>query len=229
MSGPPAIFANQPVSGAPPDLSITLPADGICPCRPFFFYPLASPLPPPMPKSQDSDPTLLRKKKNADAQAAFRARRQNYISTLEETGIPLVPSPSPVSDHSSQSPVSSLSSSSSKTRAERPAIRTWTCAKRIPDSATRIASERNTGRPLSTPESPRTMPSYHQTHTAPILPTDPPPPSHTITLPAPASSTNTFHSMTSMHQPHLIVLQNTPPTRTPSQILPATQDGNCQL
>ncbi len=29
----------------------------------------------------------LRKKKNADAQAAFRARRANYISTLEETGV----------------------------------------------------------------------------------------------------------------------------------------------
>lgn len=28
----------------------------------------------------------LRKKKNADAQAAFRARRTNYIATLEETG-----------------------------------------------------------------------------------------------------------------------------------------------
>jgi len=27
-----------------------------------------------------------RKKKNADAQAAFRMRRANYISTLEETG-----------------------------------------------------------------------------------------------------------------------------------------------
>ena len=27
-----------------------------------------------------------RKKKNADAQAAFRARRANYIATLEETG-----------------------------------------------------------------------------------------------------------------------------------------------
>lgn len=31
----------------------------------------------------------LRKKKNADAQAAFRARRANYIATLEETGQPL--------------------------------------------------------------------------------------------------------------------------------------------
>ena len=31
----------------------------------------------------------LRKKKNADAQAAFRARRANYIATLEETGRPL--------------------------------------------------------------------------------------------------------------------------------------------
>ncbi len=30
--------------------------------------------------------TVLRKKKNADAQAAFRARRANYIATLEETG-----------------------------------------------------------------------------------------------------------------------------------------------
>jgi len=28
----------------------------------------------------------LRKKKNADAQAAFRARRNNYIITLEATG-----------------------------------------------------------------------------------------------------------------------------------------------
>ncbi|KXN90008.1 hypothetical protein AN958_05013 [Leucoagaricus sp. SymC.cos] len=37
----------------------------------------------------DSNPRLsdiaLRKKKNADAQAAFRARRANYIATLEET------------------------------------------------------------------------------------------------------------------------------------------------
>ena len=53
-----------------------------------------------MPKSNPStspkdshgdDPTrvsdvALRKKKNADAQAAFRARRANYIATLEETG-----------------------------------------------------------------------------------------------------------------------------------------------
>ena len=30
--------------------------------------------------------TALRKKKNADAQAAFRQRRANYIATLEETG-----------------------------------------------------------------------------------------------------------------------------------------------
>lgn len=28
----------------------------------------------------------IKKKKNADAQAAFRARRANYIATLEETG-----------------------------------------------------------------------------------------------------------------------------------------------
>lgn len=44
------------------------------------------------PGSDDSTPNsrmsdvALRKKKNADAQAAFRARRANYIATLEETG-----------------------------------------------------------------------------------------------------------------------------------------------
>ncbi|KAJ7487618.1 anaphase-promoting complex, cyclosome, subunit 4-domain-containing protein [Mycena galericulata] len=44
------------------------------------------------PSSLSSSPTdrlsdiALRKKKNADAQAAFRARRANYIATLEETG-----------------------------------------------------------------------------------------------------------------------------------------------
>ena len=36
--------------------------------------------------------TALKKKKNADAQAAFRARRANYIATLEETGMPSRPS-----------------------------------------------------------------------------------------------------------------------------------------
>ncbi|KAI0002088.1 hypothetical protein BJV77DRAFT_971019 [Russula vinacea] len=36
------------------------------------------------PSSRVSD-TAIRKKKNADAQAAFRARRANYIATLEET------------------------------------------------------------------------------------------------------------------------------------------------
>ncbi|KAG6857578.1 hypothetical protein H0H87_000177 [Tephrocybe sp. NHM501043] len=37
------------------------------------------------PTTRMSD-VALRKKKNADAQAAFRARRANYIATLEETG-----------------------------------------------------------------------------------------------------------------------------------------------
>lgn len=58
-----------------------------------------------------------RKKKNADAQAAFRARRANYIATLEETGeshrappcparplTPAVPAPPPA-----QSPISKQS------------------------------------------------------------------------------------------------------------------------
>jgi hypothetical protein len=40
---------------------------------------------PDDPASRLSD-IALRKKKNADAQAAFRARRANYIATLEETG-----------------------------------------------------------------------------------------------------------------------------------------------
>jgi hypothetical protein len=38
------------------------------------------------PVTRMSD-VALRKKKNADAQAAFRARRANYIGTLEETGM----------------------------------------------------------------------------------------------------------------------------------------------
>ena len=44
---------------------------------------------PATPKDDSSSrvsDTALRKKKNADAQAAFRARRANYIATLEETG-----------------------------------------------------------------------------------------------------------------------------------------------
>ena len=36
--------------------------------------------------SERMSEAALRKKKNADAQAAFRARRANYIATLEETG-----------------------------------------------------------------------------------------------------------------------------------------------
>jgi hypothetical protein len=45
---------------------------------------------PTTPKDDSSSrvsDTALRKKKNADAQAAFRARRANYIATLEETGL----------------------------------------------------------------------------------------------------------------------------------------------
>lgn len=37
-------------------------------------------------KADKMSEVALRKKKNADAQAAFRARRANYIATLEETG-----------------------------------------------------------------------------------------------------------------------------------------------
>lgn len=42
-------------------------------------------MPPSAPKPP-SDDAAMRKKKNADAQAAFRARRANYIATLEEAG-----------------------------------------------------------------------------------------------------------------------------------------------
>lgn len=38
-------------------------------------------------KSKTHELTALQKKKNADAQAAFRTRRDNYIATLEETGV----------------------------------------------------------------------------------------------------------------------------------------------
>ena len=44
-----------------------------------------SPISKPSSSSRMSD-VAIRKKKNADAQAAFRARRANYIATLEETG-----------------------------------------------------------------------------------------------------------------------------------------------
>jgi hypothetical protein len=70
-------------------------------------------MPPANPKSL-SDDAAMRKKKNAEAQAAFRARRANYIATLEEAGkshlnilirpnFPLITSMSP-----SQSRTSSL-------------------------------------------------------------------------------------------------------------------------
>lgn len=39
--------------------------------------------PPASPRTA----ALMRKRKNADAQAAFRARRANYIANLEETGM----------------------------------------------------------------------------------------------------------------------------------------------
>lgn len=41
---------------------------------------------PTLDKIDKMTEIAMRKKKNADAQAAFRARRANYIATLEETG-----------------------------------------------------------------------------------------------------------------------------------------------
>src|SRR6266545_4008504 len=92
--------------------TITLPnqsnADGPVLMSPPGLIPDSFSIPfhllPPMPKSTSAsppastgsskapqelgNPNLLCKKKNANSQAAFRARRQNYISTLKETGIP---------------------------------------------------------------------------------------------------------------------------------------------
>ena len=82
---------------------LPLLADPFCPTHHFLPPPaIASHFPvymapssrvaasPPKDKDKDGSAELsdaaLRKKKNADAQAAFRARRANYISTLEETG-----------------------------------------------------------------------------------------------------------------------------------------------
>ncbi|EJD01975.1 uncharacterized protein FOMMEDRAFT_157117 [Fomitiporia mediterranea MF3/22] len=48
--------------------------------------PVKQPANAPAPDKLDKMSKItLRKKKNADAQAAFRARRANYIATLEET------------------------------------------------------------------------------------------------------------------------------------------------
>lgn len=75
----------------------------------------------PTSNSRMSD-VALRKKKNADAQAAFRARRNNYIATLEETGS-MIPKNIPwlfnIKLHLVQSPASSPSFCSYKTHVER--------------------------------------------------------------------------------------------------------------
>ena len=82
---------------------LPLLADPFCPNCHFLPPPVIARLLPvymapssrasaPVSKDKDKDGSAelsdaaLRKKKNADAQAAFRARRANYISTLEETG-----------------------------------------------------------------------------------------------------------------------------------------------
>lgn len=49
---------------------------------------------PPSPKTA----AIMRRRKNADAQAAFRARRANYIANLEETGPCQASFPSPPRD-----------------------------------------------------------------------------------------------------------------------------------
>ncbi|EJD01827.1 uncharacterized protein FOMMEDRAFT_156955, partial [Fomitiporia mediterranea MF3/22] len=48
--------------------------------------PVKQPANAPAPDKLDKMSEITLRKKNADAQAAFRARRANYIATLEETG-----------------------------------------------------------------------------------------------------------------------------------------------
>ncbi|EJD05428.1 uncharacterized protein FOMMEDRAFT_152737 [Fomitiporia mediterranea MF3/22] len=47
--------------------------------------PVKQPANAPAPDKLDKMSEITLRKKNADAQAAFRARRANYIATLEET------------------------------------------------------------------------------------------------------------------------------------------------
>lgn len=82
---------------------LLVPYKSVLNLYPHFHTHFARTLPPAMPQnghspssttsktgSDDSSSHMVdqtdRKKKNADAQAAFRARRANYIATLEETG-----------------------------------------------------------------------------------------------------------------------------------------------
>jgi hypothetical protein len=96
------------------------------------------PLPHAKPASDESTQRLsdvaLRKKKNADAQAAFRARRANYIATLEETG--RLHSFSPRVSYNlyrrHQSPASNQSYYSCRILAVKPKLNRPNYAKRMP-------------------------------------------------------------------------------------------------
>lgn len=89
----------------------------------------------------------LRKKKNADAQAAFRARRANYIATLEETGS----STSYISGRHDvhitllQSPTSRPLSYSSKIHARTPRTMPLSCVQRMPACASLTGRGRGFG------------------------------------------------------------------------------------
>lgn len=76
----------------------------------------------------------LRKKKNADAQAAFRARRANYIATLEETGS-VISKKSPLAFNIKLVPVQSLASSpwfcNYRTRVEKLEMKHRSCDMRM--------------------------------------------------------------------------------------------------
>jgi len=94
----------------------------------------------------------IRKKKNADAQAAFRARRANYIATLEETGLSLFNLRVRFTGaHSMQSLVSSLLFYSFKIRAVSHGQISLSCDKKMHVYAMNFANAKNSGGPFGRP------------------------------------------------------------------------------
>lgn len=90
----------------------------------------------------------IRKKKNADAQAAFRARRANYIATLEETGWILSVRARLIGAHLLQSLVLSPLFCNCKIRAERLGRMPLSCDKPTHVYAMNFANEKSFGRPF---------------------------------------------------------------------------------
>jgi hypothetical protein len=90
----------------------------------------------------------IRKKKNADAQAAFRARRANYIATLEETGWILSVRARFIGPHLLQSLVSSPSFYNCKIPVASLGPMSLSCDKKMHVCAMNSENEKNSGRPF---------------------------------------------------------------------------------